>query len=144
MIRIRTRCRAVSLMARIRFVEEDAERYTRQDEVPTHCIGQEVRQWRLCPSYRHDRVLDTPLPRALPREGGDVKRMIAEMYGGDGCAKGRGGSMHLIDVIAVRGRRPSCAVYAAFGGAALAFQMRERRGRLFGDAAVEPACSTSA
>jgi TPP-dependent pyruvate/acetoin dehydrogenase alpha subunit len=31
-------------------------------------------------------------------QGGDLKKMIAELYGkATGCAKGKGGSMHLID-----------------------------------------------
>jgi TPP-dependent pyruvate/acetoin dehydrogenase alpha subunit len=32
-------------------------------------------------------------------KGGNLRRMIAELYGkADGCAKGKGGSMHLIDI----------------------------------------------
>ena len=32
-------------------------------------------------------------------KGGDLKSMISELYGKEtGCAKGKGGSMHLIDL----------------------------------------------
>jgi pyruvate dehydrogenase E1 component alpha subunit len=76
-------------------------------------------------------------------KGGDLKAMIAELYGkATGCARGRGGSMHLIDMdhyvlgaSAVVGTTIAVAL-----GYALALK-REGRGRLvvsfFGDGATE-------
>jgi len=59
--------------------------------------------------------------------GGDLKKMVAELYGKvTGCAKGMGGSMHLVDesvgfmgTSAIVGSSVSLAV-----GSALAFQLR--------------------
>lgn len=76
-------------------------------------------------------------------KGGDMKKLFAELYGKEtGCSKGRGGSMHLVDVengfmgtSAIVGGAIPLAV-----GAALAFKMRQES-RIavcfFGDGACE-------
>src|SRR5262249_43002138 len=76
-------------------------------------------------------------------KGGSLRAMMAELYGrATGCARGKGGSMHLVDpevgmfgASAVVGGSIPLAV-----GAALSFQMRreQRVGvAFFGDGAVE-------
>src|SRR5205823_1263484 len=76
-------------------------------------------------------------------KGGNLQKMIAELYGkATGCAKGKGGSMHLIDVeagvlgaSAVVGTTIPQAV-----GYALALKMRGQKSvvvNFFGDGAVE-------
>lgn len=90
-------------MRRIRSVEETiAERYSEQEmRCPTHlssgqegvsaAIGAILRPTDLAVSGHraHAHYL---------AKGGDLNRMIAEIYGKvTGCARGKGGSMHLID-----------------------------------------------
>jgi TPP-dependent pyruvate/acetoin dehydrogenase alpha subunit len=61
-------------------------------------------------------------------KGGDLKAMIAEIYGADtGCARGRGGSMHLIDLeCGVLGAAPIVAGTISLAlGAALASSIRK-------------------
>jgi len=89
-------------------------------------------------------------PKLRARKGGDLNAMIAELYGKEtGCARGRGGSMHLIGMdryilggSAVVGTTIPIAV-----GYALALQ-REGRGRVvaafFGTAPPRRACFTKA
>ena len=75
--------------------------------------------------------------------GGSVKALFAELYGKKtGCSKGRGGSMHLIDV--KNGFMGASAIVAGSiplaVGAALAFKMRNEKKVavvFFGDAACE-------
>jgi TPP-dependent pyruvate/acetoin dehydrogenase alpha subunit len=85
-------------------VEEEIIREYPTDKIksPVHLsIGQEAVSVGVCEALRHnDVVFGTYRGHALYlAKGGDMKRMIAELYGKvSGCAKGKGGSMHLIDI----------------------------------------------
>jgi TPP-dependent pyruvate/acetoin dehydrogenase alpha subunit len=89
---------------RIRRVEEEVARVYPSDAIksPVHLsIGQEAVSVGLCEALRpEDAVFGTYRSHALYlAKGGDLRAMIAELYGRRaGCAKGKGGSMHLIDV----------------------------------------------
>jgi len=87
----------------LRFVEEEiAERYSEgKMRCPTHlCIGQEVLAVAVGLALEKDDFVVSG-HRAHGHylgKGGDLKKMIAEIYGkATGCAAGIGGSMHLID-----------------------------------------------
>jgi pyruvate dehydrogenase E1 component alpha subunit len=88
----------------IRQVEEAiAARYTEQEmRCPVHLsVGQESAAVGVCAALqRADRVFSTHRCHAhYLAKGGDLKRMLAEIYGkAAGCCRGRGGSMHLFDV----------------------------------------------
>jgi pyruvate dehydrogenase E1 component alpha subunit len=90
-------------MERIRKVEETiADRYAEQEmRCPTHLsIGQELVGAVAGMTMRSsDYAVSTHRGHAhYLGKGGDMKAMIAEIYGKvDGCARGRGGSMHLAD-----------------------------------------------
>jgi TPP-dependent pyruvate/acetoin dehydrogenase alpha subunit len=89
---------------RIRRVEEEVGAVYPTDKIksPVHLsIGQEAVSVGVCEALRRDDVVfGTYRSHALYlAKGGDLKKMIAELYGKiDGCAKGKGGSMHLVDV----------------------------------------------
>ena len=89
---------------RIRRVEEEVARVYPTDKIksPVHLsIGQEAVAVGICDPLRNDDVLfGTYRDHATYlAKGGDLRRMIAELYGkATGCAKGKGGSMHLIDL----------------------------------------------
>jgi TPP-dependent pyruvate/acetoin dehydrogenase alpha subunit len=91
---------------RIRRVEEEIARVYPTDVIksPVHLsIGQESVSVGLCEALRpSDAAFGTYRSHALYlAKGGDLRAMIAELYGkATGCAKGKGGSMHLIDVAA--------------------------------------------
>ena len=88
---------------RIRRVEEEIAAVYPSDKIksPVHLsIGQEAVSVGVCEALRPDDVVfGTYRSHALYlAKGGNLRRMIAELYGkADGCAKGKGGSMHLID-----------------------------------------------
>jgi TPP-dependent pyruvate/acetoin dehydrogenase alpha subunit len=88
---------------RIRRVEEEIAAVYPSDKIksPVHLsIGQEAVSVGVCEALRPDDVVfGTYRSHALYlAKGGNLRRMIAELYGKvDGCAKGKGGSMHLID-----------------------------------------------
>src|ERR1700759_4711801 len=88
---------------RIRRVEEEIARVYPSDKImsPVHLsIGQEALAVGVCAALRpEDTVFGSYRCHALYlAKGGDLKRMIAELYGkAAGCAKGKAGSMHLID-----------------------------------------------
>ncbi len=90
-------------MLRIRRVEEAiAERYSEgKMRCPTHlCIGQEgVSAGVGLALRRNDFAVSTHRAHGhYLGKGGDLPRMIAEIYGKrTGCSAGKGGSMHLID-----------------------------------------------
>ena len=87
----------------IRRVEEEIARVYTTDRIksPVHLsIGQEAVSAGVCAALRHDdEVFGTYRGHAMYlAKGGGLKKMIAELYGKEaGCARGKGGSMHLID-----------------------------------------------
>ena len=91
-------------MLRIRMVEEKiAELYSEQEmRCPVHLsIGQEAPAVGVCSLLnKKDIVLSAHRAHAhYLAKGGDLKAMISELYGKEtGCAMGKGGSMHLIDL----------------------------------------------
>lgn len=90
-------------MLRIRLVElAIAERYGAQEmRCPVHLsVGQEATAAGVCGALRDDDlVYSTHRSHAhYLAKGGDLKAMLAELYGKvAGCCGGRGGSMHLFD-----------------------------------------------
>src|SRR3954454_15260329 len=88
---------------RIRRLEEEIARAYPGDHIksPVHLsIGQEAVSVGVCDALTpQDVVYGTYRGHALYlAKGGDMKRMVAELYGkATGCAGGKGGSMHLID-----------------------------------------------
>lgn len=93
-------------MLRIRMVEEQiAARYSEQEmRCPVHLsIGQEAPSAAFSlVAERGDLAVSTHRGHAhYLAKGGDLSRMIAEIYGKEtGCSRGIGGSMHLIDTSA--------------------------------------------
>ena len=89
---------------RIRMVEERiVDLYPEQEiRCPVHLsIGQEAVAVGVCKALAlEDAVMSGHRAHAhYLAKGGDMKRMFAEMYGKEtGCCRGRGGSMHLIDL----------------------------------------------
>jgi 2-oxoisovalerate dehydrogenase E1 component len=87
----------------IRRVEEEIVKIYPTDKIksPVHlAIGQEAVSVGVCQTLKpEDVVFGTYRSHALYlAKGGNLKRMVAEMYGKiTGCSKGKGGSMHLID-----------------------------------------------
>lgn len=132
----------------IRSVEREVARIYPTDKIksPVHLsIGQEAASVAVCSLLEHDDVVyGTYRGHALYlAKGGDLNAMVAELYGkATGCAKGKGGSMHLIDVAA--GVMGTSAVVGTTiphaAGHALAFQMRRKPQVVvcfLGDGAVE-------
>ena len=91
-------------LLRIRMIEEAiADRYHEQKmRCPVHLsIGQEAIAVGVCSQLKlTDYVMSGHRAHAhYLAKGGDLKRMLAEIYGKEsGCCRGRGGSMHLVDL----------------------------------------------
>ncbi|PZO41453.1 MAG: acetoin dehydrogenase [Pseudanabaena frigida] len=89
---------------RIRRVEEEVARVYPTDKIksPVHLsIGQEAVAVGVCKALQpEDVVFGTYRSHAAYlAKGGNLNSMVAELYGkATGCSKGKGGSMHLIDV----------------------------------------------
>jgi len=135
-------------MLRIRMVEERiAELYPEQEmRCPVHlCIGQEAVAAGVCANLsRDDYTLSNHRSHAhYLAKGGNLKAMIAELYGKvTGCSGGKGGSMHLVDISAgFLGATPIVGSTVAIAvGAALGTVMQDRHqvtAIFFGDATVE-------
>lgn len=135
------------VMLRIRKFEERTADIITTGEIkcPTHLyIGQEAIAAGVCAHLRKDDyVFSTHRSHGhYMAKGGDIKAMMAEMYGKvTGCSRGRGGSMHLASP--ELGLPGSSAIVAGTipvaVGAALAFSMmREDRVAVvfFGEGAV--------
>lgn len=135
-------------MLRIRLVEtEIAERYSEQEmRCPVHLSdGQESVAVGVCSALKKtDKIFSNHRCHAhYLAKGGDMGRMLAEIYGKEtGCLGGRGGSMHLAD--------PDCGLMASIpivssaiplaAGSALADQQNGLNHVtlvFFGDASVE-------
>jgi len=102
-MRTETKLKLYESMLKIRMVEEEIAREYPKGEMrcPTHLsIGQEAvpAALGLCVSIK-DMAMSTHRGHAhYIGKGGNLKSMIAEIYGkSTGCSKGKGGSMHLID-----------------------------------------------
>ena len=135
-------------MFRIRMVgEKIAELYPEQEmRCPVHfCIGQEAVGVGVCANLSSkDYVLSNHRSHAhYLAKGGNLNAMMAEIYGKKtGCCKGKGGSMHLVDIAAgFLGAVPIVASSIPIAvGVALGLTMRgEKRATavFFGDGAVE-------
>ncbi|MDP8244289.1 MAG: thiamine pyrophosphate-dependent dehydrogenase E1 component subunit alpha [Candidatus Hinthialibacter antarcticus] len=133
---------------RIRLIEERiADQYAEQEmRCPVHLsIGQEAAAVGVCSALqKRDRVLSGHRSHAhYLAKGGDLKRMLAEIYGKEtGCSKGMGGSMHLTDLDAgFVGATPIVGSTIPIAvGVALSIQMREEDqvvAIFFGDGAAE-------
>ena len=89
---------------RIRNIEiEISKKYSEQKmRCPVHLsIGQEAIPVGICKNLnKRDKVFTAHRSHAhYLAKGGNLKKMLAELYGKkSGCAKGKGGSMHLIDL----------------------------------------------
>lgn len=89
---------------RIRRVEEEIAKIYPTDKIksPIHLsIGQEAVAVGVCAALKFDDVVfGTYRGHALYlAKGGDLRAMIAELFGKvTGCARGKGGSMHLVDI----------------------------------------------
>jgi TPP-dependent pyruvate/acetoin dehydrogenase alpha subunit len=133
---------------RIRRVEEEIARVYPTDKIksPVHLsIGQEAVSVAVCRVLRPEDVvfLSYRSHAGYLAKGGDLRAMIAELYGkATGCAQGKGGSMHLVDA-----RRGVMGTSAVVGttiplavGYAYAVQLR-REDRIvvsfFGDGATD-------
>lgn len=133
---------------RIRRTEEEIARVYPTDKIqsPVHLsIGQEAVSVGVCEALHPDDVVSgTYRSHALfLAKGGDLNGMIAELYGkATGVSKGKGGSMHLVDVAsgiigtsAVVGTGIPHAV-----GYAYAFKLQKKpqiAAAFFGDGATE-------
>ena len=135
-------------MLRIRRIEEAlADRYAEQEmRCPMHlCIGQEAIAVGVCAALSsHDVVFGNHRAHGhYLAKGGNLKAMIAELYGRvTGCCGGRGGSMHLIDLgVGFMGATPIVGgtVPLAVGSAWAAALMGEPRVSVvfFGDGCFE-------
>ncbi len=132
----------------IRLVEERiGMRYSEQEmRCPTHlCIGHEAPPAAVCAHLRpEDLVFSNHRSHGhYLAKGGDLDAMIAELYGrATGCADGKGGSQHLIDLDAgFMGSAPILASTISVGvGAAWAAKLDGRSeisAIFFGDGATE-------
>ena len=132
----------------IRRTEEEIARLYPTDKIksPVHLsIGQEAIAVGVCDALTPGDVIGATYRghAAYIAKGGDLNRMMAELYGkGTGCAAGKAGSMHLIDMganilgmSAVVGTTIPIAAGYAFA------LVREGKGRVavsfFGDGATE-------
>ncbi|MDX2099796.1 MAG: thiamine pyrophosphate-dependent dehydrogenase E1 component subunit alpha [Leptolyngbyaceae cyanobacterium bins.59] len=133
---------------RVRRVEEEVARIYPTDQIksPTHLsIGQEAISVGVCAALRPDDVVfGTYRGHALYlAKGGSLNQMIAELYGKvTGCARGKGGSMHLIDTAA--GMMGTSAVVGTTipNAVGYAYALKYRRqdqvvASFFGDGATE-------
>lgn len=115
-------------MLRIRLVEERiAAVYSEQEmRCPVHlCIGQEAVAVGVCAALTaEDYAMGGHRAHGhYLAKGGDLNAMIAELYGkATGCCRGKGGSMHLIDLsvgflgaVPIVGSTIALTVGAAFG-----------------------------
>lgn len=127
--------------------EKIAELYPEQEmRCPVHlCIGQEAIAVGVCVNLlKKDYLFSSHRSHGhYLAKGGDLKQMLAEIYGkATGCSKGKGGSMHLVDLsVGILGTTPIVAgIIPIATGAAFGTKMKEEdnvTAVFFGDAATE-------
>lgn len=133
---------------RVRMVEERiAELYLKQEmRCPVHLyIGQEAIAAGVCANLlKKDYLFSSHRSHGhYLAKGGDLKQMLAEIYGKTaGCSKGKGGSMHLVDLsVGILGTTPIVAgIIPIAVGAAFGAKMKGESNIaavFFGDAAAE-------
>lgn len=140
--------RIFKALYRIRRVEEEIAGIYPTDKIksPVHLsIGQEWIAVAVCEALKADDVVfgSYRSHAYYLAKGGDLKKMLAELYGkATGCAKGKGGSMHLVD--AARGVMGASAVVGTTipNAVGYAYAMKLRRQKnlvvsFFGDGASE-------
>jgi TPP-dependent pyruvate/acetoin dehydrogenase alpha subunit len=148
---IKTISKLYRALKRIRRVEERIVEIYPTDKIksPIHLsIGQEAVSVGVCEALDpHDIVFGTYRSHALYlAKGGDLNAMMAELFGKvDGCAKGKAGSMHLVDV--AHGVMGTSAVVGTTisNAVGFAFACHYRRSdtivaSFFGDGAAEEGC----
>ena len=135
-------------MLRIRRTEERVAELVEKGEIrcPCHlCIGQEAVAAGVCANLRRDDYLfgaHRSHGHYLAK-GGDLKELVAEVFGKvTGCARGRGGSMHLVaPEVGILGTVPIVAATIPMAvGTALSSRLRKDNRvsvAFFGDGAVE-------
>ncbi|MBT2399310.1 thiamine pyrophosphate-dependent dehydrogenase E1 component subunit alpha [Streptomyces sp. ISL-100] len=101
---VSARARLIRDMVRIRTAEEILADYYRDEQemrTPTHfSIGQEATAVGVCSATTTEDWVYSGHRSHAPylAKGGDLEALVAELYGKeDGCAHGRGGSMHVMD-----------------------------------------------
>jgi len=135
-------------MLRIRVAEESIAELLERNEIrcPTHLYtGQEAIAAGVCAALtKEDYIFGGHRSHGhYLAKGGDLRALMAELYGkATGCARGRGGSMHLVaPEVGLLGTVPLVAATIPIAvGAALASKLRgERRVSVsfFGDGATE-------
>lgn len=140
--------RAYELMYRARRADEELAEEVKRGKLPLPIhlsIGQEAVSVGVCLALRKsDVVFGTYRGHALYlAKGGDLKKMFAELLGKTtGCAHGKGGSMHLVDMEA--GVMGTSGVVGTgipnATGCALGFQYKKQKrvvANFFGDGATE-------
>ena len=147
-VNISKKIKLYTKMLRIRIIEEKISTTYHQQEMrcPIHLsIGQEAIAVGICENLKNsDKIVTAHRSHAhFLAKGGSLKGMISELYGKEtGCAKGLGGSMHLVDLKA--------GVYAAVPivgstipiGTGIAWANKLKKNKdivvcFFGDAATE-------
>jgi len=136
-------------MLKVRLIEERIQALYPEGDMrcPTHLsLGQEAAASGVCLALQpQDYVISAHRSHAhYIARGGSIRSMFAELYGkSDGCASGKGGSMHLIDLsvnflgcVPIVGSTMPIGVGAAFGA-----MMQNQKGFIsvvfFGDGAAE-------
>lgn len=135
-------------LLKIRLIEEEISyRYSEEKmRCPTHiAIGQEAAAVGVCASLNKNdyAVSGHRAHHHYIAKGGNIKKLIAEIYGKEtGCSGGKGGSMHLVDTDV--GFMGSTAIVAGTipVGVGLSFSQKLKHSEnitciFFGDAAIE-------
>ena len=127
--------------------EKIAELYPEQEmRCPVHlCTGQEAIAVGVCANLDKDDYLfsNHRSHGHYLAKNGDLKQMLAEIYGkATGCCKGKGGSMHLVDLsVGILGTTPIVAgIIPVATGTAFGTKMKGESNLtvvFFGDAATE-------
>lgn len=106
MIELKTLVEGYRTMCRIRMVEETIAAHFREKKIFSFLhltTGQEAIAAGVCAALRpQDRVWGNHRSHGhYLAKGGDLYRMLCEIYGKeDGCCRGNGGSMHMLDLSA--------------------------------------------